>query len=365
MPKIIPVTLLVLFTYSGLSQVYTNKPGKKQQVNTDTLGPYDDVLPILGRKAHERGFDLPYSAGISLNYLFQESSIIINNLQVGFNKGDMYNLDNIIRFNDATAATNAFNFRPDIWVFPFLNVYGIFSGSKSSTAVDFSVNVPNGTGYTEVLTAKTKAEFQATTVGFGLTPTFGVAGAFVAIDMNFSWSDIPELSKPAYVFVLGPRVGKNFRFKKERALAVWVGGFRVDINSRTDGSIPLSSLFDSGELAGKIEAGYIRLDEAQTNLDNWWSRLSASEKKQNATKYAVAQAAITKAGDVLNEVESSNGRIGNSTIEYSLDKRQEKLWNFVLGTQYQLNKSFMFRVEAGFLGTRNQVIAGVQYRFGL
>jgi hypothetical protein len=41
------------------------------------------------------------------------------------------------------------------------------------------------------------------------------------------------------------------------------------------------------------------------------------------------------------------------------------MWNFVLGTQYQVNKHFMIRAEAGFLGSRQQIITGLQYRFGL
>ena len=365
MKKTILISIALFIFSVGFSQVYTNKPVKKQEVKTDTLDVYDDALPLLGKKAHQKGYDLLYSAGISVNYLWQESSILINNLQVGVNNGPKVNLDNIVRFNNATATTNAVNFRPDIWLFPFLNVYGIFSASKSSTAVDFSINVPNGTGYKEVLTANTVANFQATTVGFGLTPTFGVAGAFVAIDMNFTWSDIPELSEPAYIFILGPRVGKNFKFKKERAFAVWVGGFRVHMNSGTDGSLPLNSLFSTDELAGKVDQGYIKLDEAQMELDSWWGTLTPAEKKQNAGRYAASQAAITKAGDVLGNVEEGGTQISNSTIDYSLDKRQENLWNFLVGAQFQVSKSFMIRAEYGFLGTRDQFLAGVQYRFGL
>ena len=41
------------------------------------------------------------------------------------------------------------------------------------------------------------------------------------------------------------------------------------------------------------------------------------------------------------------------------------MWNFVLGTQFQINKHFMLRAEYGFLGSRQQIITGLQYRFGL
>jgi hypothetical protein len=54
-----------------------------------------------------------------------------------------------------------------------------------------------------------------------------------------------------------------------------------------------------------------------------------------------------------------------ATVQYSLDKRHKDMWNFVVGTPYQHNKHWMARVEYGFLGSRTQVIAGLQYRFGL
>ncbi|MGB0404486.1 MAG: hypothetical protein ACPGEG_10345 [Salibacteraceae bacterium] len=358
--------LILTFLTTGISaQVFTNKKVKKKTVN-DTISDYPYSLPILGKKAFEQGYDLPYSAGLSVNYMWQESSILIKDLNVGFNGGTKFSLDNIVRFNEATASSNVVNFRPDIWVFPFLNIYGILATSRTSTLVDFTIRVPNGLGYTEVLNTSTKAEFSGTTAGFGITPTFGVAGGFVALDLNVTWTDIPELDKPSRIFVFGPRVGKNFKFKdSEKALAIWVGGFRVDMNSATDGQLAVGDLFSGDDLTSKIESGYIRLDEAQNSLDTWWAGLTPKEQAQNAAKKAAAQVAINKANGILGEVEQTVDNVGNSTIEYGLSKRQENLWNLIIGAQFQLNKSLMFRVEGGFLGTRNQVLAGIQYRFGL
>ena len=41
------------------------------------------------------------------------------------------------------------------------------------------------------------------------------------------------------------------------------------------------------------------------------------------------------------------------------------MWNFIIGAQFQLNKHFMWRAEYGFLGSRQQFMTGLQYRFGL
>jgi hypothetical protein len=101
--------LLIIFCLStqALGQVYTYKVvGKKNEALKDSIivKPYLYSLPIWGAKAAARGYDLPYSAGLGVNYLWQESHLIIEDLLVGFNNGPMYDLDEIVRFNDAIAS---------------------------------------------------------------------------------------------------------------------------------------------------------------------------------------------------------------------------------------------------------------------
>ena len=116
------------------AQVFTNKEvGKKNAELADSLkeSEYPYSLPIWGAKATKAGYNLPYSAGLSVQYFQQTSAIIIENLQVGFNNGKMYDMDELIRFDEAVAKASAFTLRPDIWLFPFLNVYGISGSSQT------------------------------------------------------------------------------------------------------------------------------------------------------------------------------------------------------------------------------------------
>src|SRR3954451_10677144 len=102
--------------------------GKKNAQEIDSLktAEYPYLLPIWGKKVAQKGFKLPKSAGMSVQYLWQQSDIVINNLQVGFNNGPKYDLDEIIRFDKAQTTTNGVNIRPDVWILPFLNVYAVF-----------------------------------------------------------------------------------------------------------------------------------------------------------------------------------------------------------------------------------------------
>ncbi len=364
--------VLVLIFTSSYSQVFSNKEvGKKNERVIDSLkaAEYPYALPIWGDKATGMGFNLPYSAGLSVQYFWQESDLIIENLMIGFNNSQQVNVDELIRFNNALATASAFTIRPDVWVFPFLNVYGILGKSQASTQIGAGLWLPDGeNNYTEVLTFDTQVDFNATTFGLGMTPTIGIGGGFLALDLNVSWTDIPQLSKPAQTFVFGPRFGKNFNLKKPgRAVAVWVGGFRVHLNSETDGSVLLSEVFPPGTLGGRVDEGLAKVDNAYNQVDSWWTGLSQAEQNNpiNKAKYDKANQVLGQASALLVAADGAINTIESSSVQYSMDKRPADMWNFIVGGQYQFSKHFMIRGEYGFLGSRQQFMTGLQYRFGL
>lgn len=363
------IVVISLMSVQSSAQVYTNRlAGLDYLELLDTLqpDPYPYLLPIMGEKVVAKGYNLPYSAGLSINYLGQNSDIVIENLQIGFNGGELYNLDDIVVFDDARSTSNSINVRPDIWLFPFLNIYGILAKSYLSTEVNFEVRVPTGTGYATILEAGTVAEFEAVTTGFGITPTIGIEGYWAALDINFTWSDIEALDQPAAAFVFGPRFGKSFKFKKpDQTLAVWVGGFRLDINTGTSGNLPVDDLFDFTDINMKIDNAYGKLEGGEQALDDWWNALTPPQQAQNFLRYEAAKLAIEKTYTLVGSLDDAVNNVENSTIQYSLDKRQKDKWNLIVGSQFQLNNSLMFRGEFGFLGSRTQWLAGLQYRFRL
>jgi hypothetical protein len=373
MKKLLTIILLTLVLVTESSgQVYSNKiTAKKDEVLLDSIKakPYPFILPIWGAKVAAKGFDLPYSAGLSLNYAWQKSDLIIDNLSVGFNNGPMYNIDEIVRFNSAVSSTSLLNFRPDFWVLPFLNVYGLFMKGNSSTSINAGLWLPDTANvWREVTSFSSKAEFSATGMGFGMTPTVGVAGGFMAFDMNVVWTDVSALDKPVFSFVFGPRFGKSFKFKKpERTLAVWAGGFRVHISSETNGSLMLSEVMPIDDLQSKVNDGMQKVEDAQMNVDEWWNGLSSEEQKNpvNVAKYETANRVIGKTSEVLTSLDGALSNAESASVQYSLSKRPKDMWNFIVGSQFQINKHFMIRAEYGFLGSRQQLTTGLQYRFGL
>ena len=219
----------------------------------------------------------------------------------------------------------------------------------------------------QITAFNTKAEFDATTLGLDFTPTIGIGGGWMALDMNVAWTDVDALDKPVFTFVFGPRLGKTFKFKKEQNIAVWAGGFRVKFSSETSGSLNLADVLPLNELETKVNEGNANLDAYHTQVETWWNGLSSLDQKKpaNIAKYETAISMMEAAGKVLTGLEGALTTAETSTVQYSLDKALKDKWNFIVGSQYQLNRHWMIRGEFGFLGSREQFIGGLQYRFGL
>ena len=368
------VLLIALMACAAVAdaQIFSNKEvGKKHAALADSLkhSEYPYALPIWGDKATKRGYSLPYSAGLSLQYFGQRSDILIDNLLVGFNGGTLHDLDGLVRFDKVESVSNGISLRPDVWLLPFLNVYAILGRSAASTEVNYGLWVPDSAGNEQqVVSLGTKVDFSANTFGFGLTPTLGVGGGWLALDMNFTWTDVPQLAEPANAFVFDPRAGKAFRLRRpDENINLWVGGFRLKINTGTTGSIPLGDALPIDQWQSSVNQGMQRVAELDAEIEAWWNSLSPPQQADpvNRAKYEATKAALARAGAFLNSANTAVGNAASSTVEYSIDKRPEDMWNFMVGGQYQLNKSWMFRAEVGFLNSRTHFIAGAQFRFGL
>jgi hypothetical protein len=358
-----------VFCVPSFAQVYADIDYKKLGAEAVEAQKYPYILPIWGAKATAKGFQLPYSAGFNLNYLWQESDLVIENLQVGFNNSPMVSLDETIRFDSAVASAQAVNFRPDIWLFPFLNIYGILAKAKTSTNISAGLWLPDANNnWTQKTAFSTKANFDATTFGFGLTPTIGISGAWLALDMNFAWTDVSALDKPVFTYIFAPRLGKTIKFKNsDRNIAFWVGAFRVKFTSETAGSLNLSEVLPLNGLQEKVDQGFESVSDAETQVENWWNGLSPAEQLDpgNIARYKTANRALETTGNLLTAVDGALGNASTATVQYSLEKSLKDKWNFIIGSQLQLSRHWMLRAEVGFMGSREQFIGGVQYRFGL
>lgn len=335
------IVLIGLFFISNINAQYVSTKVKdKHQQYTDSLKQieYKYIFPILGQGAYKKGFDIPYPIGIMGNYMWMDQGITIDNMQLGL-KTD--NLDipltgvDFIEFGENRNTSYTVNFRPDVWVFPFLNVYGIFGFGNSHTEVNLVAPIE----------LKSVVDQSVSTVGVGIMGAGGVGPVWISVDANWTWNKPELLDEATRVNVLGLRVGHTFVFKNnpESNIAAWVGGMRVKMNSETKGEIKLIDALPSET--------WERRDEIVEDYNDWYEGLGPIQK---------AAVDATAVPDIIERLDAADG---SSIIRYGMDKQVKEMWNGLIGVQYQYNKHWMLRSEAGLIGDRKSFLLSLNYRF--
>ena len=349
--KIIVLAILSLFliTQQTQAQFSSKKVRKKYASYEDSLKnvEYNYVFPIWGQGAYKKGFDIPYPIGIMANYMWLEQGILIDNLQLGFksdNKDIPLTPVDLIGFGENINTSYTVNVRPDIWIFPFLDLYGIFGYGESHTEVNI-----NRLGE-QPFELKSVVDQGITTAGVGLLTAFGIGPVWLSVDANLTWNKPELLDKAVMVSVVGIRLGHTFTFKKrpDRNFAVWVGAMRASMGSSTVGEIKMIDAFPPET--------WERRDEIVDNYWTWYKSLDP-DKPLDKIKLDKADEILTPIVDKLDAAD------GSSIVRYGLDKQVQQKWNGIAGLQFQLNKHWMFRTEAGLIGNRKSILASVNYRF--
>jgi len=334
--------LLFIFTLMFVMQatLFSQGSASIRSAKKDSVVPYKYpyVMPILGQKVADKGFQIPLPMGVMINTFYGDQNLSLSNMEVGFNNGPMYNLDSIIQFGDVTATAFTINTRIDTWIFPFWDFYVMGGYGNANTLV----NIVKPADFS------TDTKSQGYYFGVGSTLAFGIRGFFASLDGSYIWNYQDLLTKPAKLLTVGLRTGPIFKFKKHKNMnfVPWVGILFTNLNNETVGSINASDVFPGGGS---------QIDEIQSNLDNWYNGLTPVKQKAFEDLYNNLSDGLDNIGE--------NG--GNSTIQYSMQKKIDKPFNMIIGGQWQINLRYQIRAEAQFLGDRTGVVVSLNYRFGI
>ena len=314
---------------------------KLSQNERDSLAaiPYPYVLPIFGGKIRERGIDFPHPFGIMANYIYQESKFKLEDPRIGFGDSELISID-FVDFKTVKNRTNILNFRADAWLFPFLNVYGIYARSESRS--DIQIGFP--------LNMEVEGNPSGETWGFGTVVAYGLGNYFAAANLNYSWTDVSTLDEPVAGMVASLRFGRNFPFRKpNRGFIPTVGIQYQRITKDSGGELPISTIF------AKLDPEDLENLKAQIadSATNWYDELSLPQK-------LVVDRLVTALDNWL-----AGRDLGSEPLRYRFDKIPLGEWSFQVGFQYNHSKHWWYRLETGFGPGRFNLMTSINYRFGI
>ncbi|MFV0262375.1 MAG: hypothetical protein ACK5JN_08055 [Kluyvera sp.] len=287
------------------------------------------TFPIWGDEARARGYAIPLPFGVNVNYMNMRQNIDVQSISFsGLALGnhpipvDMFDID----AGHTREQSKTETLRLDMWVFPFLNVYGLVGHSRGSSVSNVSVNADPSLyrGLDRVIAGSVHRlyesgqlqnidftlDFKGTTWGTGITLAGGYQNWFALVDTNYTRTDFDILDGKISALTVSPRVGYRFSFEGPAGpshLSVWLGSMYQNVQQEFKGSL--------------------------------------EDLKMPATLQPLINA-VNQNGD---------GR-------FAVKQRLTSPWNMLIGTQYEITPRFNLLTEIGFNQRNSFFIAG-EYRF--
>jgi hypothetical protein len=186
----------------------------------------DSSLPFMKDMAGDANLPRPW--GIGLDFYTMDQDYDIKSLKFalpGVSLGDPSDIA-------VTNKVQHFDIQGDVWLLPFLNVFGILGRVEIDTMVDFSqveiTGLPFSLGTLPV-------SFNGTVYGGGFTLAYGTEKWFTSVTTTFTkTSTSGDLESKVNSTSVQPRIGllrDSWRF--------WVGGMYLDTDEKHSGDFDL------------------------------------------------------------------------------------------------------------------------------
>ncbi len=148
--------------------------------------------PVFGKKRRNNGMILPLPFGVGVSFFKFEQPYVSRNLEISNFKNDIVIKAEVVRDNtDIGEISTAF--KPDFWLFPFLNVYGLFGYTSGYNHRDITVEqfTAEGDGESDLVGDSsfrlvTNPDYSGKVLGFGTTVSTGFKSYFIMLNYEFS-----------------------------------------------------------------------------------------------------------------------------------------------------------------------------------
>ena len=302
---IISIVILIALLVTSSITVYADGEIAINKNNNRSL----TFTPVL-KSNLQKGFHFPFSwgagiYGFSYNQEYATRQLFLENEKIKARS------DSIT--HDIHAGEYQILFRPEIWVLPYLNIYGIIGYAKGDVNPDITANgiiveLPVGDTIVEVpidtsISINEPMKYNGPVYGFGITACYTYNQFFIEMDYNYSEVHPKDMDGKLVSHRFSPKVGMIFIPQQGHIeSAVWLGASWLE-NTQT-----LTGVVNVREILGNL-------------------------------------------ADYLGE-----------EAEYTATLKPVNRWNMVIGGSLAINKHYNVALEAGFIGRKN-ISLGILYRF--
>lgn len=241
-----------------------------EKANPKNVKPIVNTLPIFGNKSTKSDKELPLPFGTGIYTLYYNQGYTASNLKLTTDSSLITAKADTI-YQSTTAYEYKVQFRPNFWIFPFLNVYGIIGYTKGVISPDMVVpgiiveNVPifDSIVIDSSFEIHDEIGYVGPTYGFGATFSMGFHSFFVLVDYNYSITNPTDLDDNLHNHFFSPKIGILLgKATKKSYGAFWIGGMYISNDQSFTGEINVADinpdlillLGEKATYSGKISA---------------------------------------------------------------------------------------------------------------
>lgn len=182
------------------------KEGKCDTANCLEWLPRADVpFPMMAELVEGRDVTLPLPIGASIIWTDMYRTVGVSDVRLATG-GNPPQPANRVSVPETTFNASSQIARVDLWVLPFLNVYGVVGETTSTGRVDVVVDQFPLAGSPPTI-IDVDVRLNGPTYGFGATGGIGNKDYFLMVDINKTWTKFSSLDSELTALVVTPRVG--------------------------------------------------------------------------------------------------------------------------------------------------------------
>ncbi len=235
---------------SGTGMFINKKPLGENKQYLNAKKPVIDWLPLFAKKLQNNNIssEYPFGAGITAFYYSQKfiaSSLILTT--VSPITGDTIHAWADTLIQDTRAGETQLIVKPNIWLLPFLNIYGIIGYTNGTvnpnlTAPRIVIDFP-GLGEQTIDTTveiHDKLPYHGPVYGIGATISMGIDKFFFSADYHYSKIYPNDLEGSLVYQTFSPKAGIVANLSETLLLNVWTGAMYFSNKQTMRGKVKVS-----------------------------------------------------------------------------------------------------------------------------
>ena len=188
-------------------------------VSVTSVAAAEGLFPLCKSMAGDRQLPLPWGVGITLHQQDQDYDLgrLAIDIPVDLSLAQDVKVENTV---------GEANLKLDLWLLPFLNVFGLLGRIEGETTVNLAP-----------FFSDLAVEYDGVVYGAGVTCAAGVGRYFGSLTATYTDTSLDTSDSSVEAWVLSPKVGMTAHARGGHPIVFWVGAMYQEAEEEHEGQI--------------------------------------------------------------------------------------------------------------------------------